>query len=113
VPTYDATQAFRRAFAKLDARTAAAFMAAVAMFVAELAARGFAPPFHPRLRVHKLAGLDLWAISFADGMRAVFRIAPPVVEGQCTSSGSSSATTTCRTGSAARSSGQPVVLAPG
>jgi hypothetical protein len=82
VPTYDATQAFRRAFAKLDARTAAAFMAAVAMFVAELAARGFAPPFHPRLRVHKLAGLDLWAISFADGMRAVFRIAPPVVEGQ-------------------------------
>jgi hypothetical protein len=82
VPTYDATQAFRRAFAKLDVRTAAAFMAAVAAFVSELAERGFAPPFHPSLRVHKLTGLDLWSISFADGMRAVFRIAPPVVEGQ-------------------------------
>jgi hypothetical protein len=40
VPTYDATQAFRRAFAKLDVRTAAAFMAAVAVFVSELAERG-------------------------------------------------------------------------
>jgi hypothetical protein len=82
MPTYDATQAFRRAFAKLDARIAAAFMAAVAVFVGELTERGFAPPFHPSLRVHKLTGLDLWSLSFADGMRAVFRIAPPVVGGQ-------------------------------
>jgi hypothetical protein len=82
VPTYDATKAFRRAFAKLDARTAAAFKAAVALFVSELAARGFAPPLHQSLRLHKLTDLDLWSISFADGMRAVFRIAPPVVEGE-------------------------------
>lgn len=32
--------------------------------------------------MHKLTGLDLWSISFADGMRAVSRIAPPVVAGQ-------------------------------
>ena len=63
MPTYDATQAFRRAFAKLDARTAAAFMAAVAVFVGEPAERGLAPPFHPSLRVHKLTGLDLWSLS--------------------------------------------------
>ena len=80
MPTYDATEAFRRAFAKLDARTAAAFLAAVALFVEELKERGFAPPFLPRLRVHKLSGLDLWSLSFGDGMRAVFRVAEPVVE---------------------------------
>jgi len=81
VPTYDATEAFRRTFAKLDARAAAAFMAAVALFVRELDERGFAPPFHPSLRVHKLSGLDLWSLSFA-GMRAVFQVAPPVREGE-------------------------------
>ena len=80
MPTYDATEAFRRAFAKLDARTAAAFMAAVALFVRELDERGFAPPFHPSLRVHKLSGLELWSLSFADGMRAVFEVAAPVAE---------------------------------
>jgi hypothetical protein len=80
VPTYDATPAFRRAFAKLDARTAAAFMAAVALFVHELDERGFAPPFHPTLRVHKLSELDRGRSAFADGMRAVFHVAPPVVE---------------------------------
>jgi hypothetical protein len=80
VPTYDATEAFRRAFAKLDARTAAAFMATVALFVRDLDARGFAPPFHPSLRVHKLSGLEMWSLSFADGMRAVFRVGAPVVE---------------------------------
>jgi hypothetical protein len=41
----------------------------------------FAPRFHPSLRVRKLTELELWWPSFADGMRAVFRIAPPVVEG--------------------------------
>jgi len=82
VPTYDATDAFRRAFAKLDARTAAAFMAAVVLFVRELDERGFAPPFHPSLRVHKLGGLDLWSLSFGDGMRAVFQLAAPVRERQ-------------------------------
>ena len=52
-------------------------MAAVAVFVGELKERGFAPPFGPSLRVHKLTGLDLCSLGFADGMRAVFRIAPP------------------------------------
>ena len=80
MPTYDATEAFRRAFANLDARTAAAFLGAVTLFVPELDERGFAPPFHPSLRVHKLSGVDLWSLSFGDGMRAVFRIAAPVVE---------------------------------
>ena len=82
MPTYDATAAFRRAFAHLDPRTAAAFMAAVALFVRELDARGFTPPFHPSLRVHKLSGLELWSLSFADGMRAVFRLGAPVVAGE-------------------------------
>jgi hypothetical protein len=45
VPTYDATEAFRRAFAKLHARTRAAFLVAVGLFVRELDERGFAPPF--------------------------------------------------------------------
>ncbi len=57
-------------------------MAAVAVFVAELKERGFAPPFGPSLRVHKLTGLDLCSLGFADGMRAVFRIAPPALEGE-------------------------------
>jgi hypothetical protein len=82
VPTYDATEAFRRAFAKLDARTRAAFLAAVALFVRQLDQRGFAPPFHPSLRVNKLSGLDLWSLSFGDGLRAVFDVGAPVVEGK-------------------------------
>ena len=57
-------------------------MAAVAVVVGELTERGFAPPFHPSSRVHKLTSLDLWSLSFADGMRAVFRIAPPAVNGE-------------------------------
>ena len=80
MPTYDATEAFRRAFAKLDTRAAAAFMAAVALFVQELDERGFTPPLHPSLTVHKLSGLDLWSLSFADGMRAVFELGAPIVE---------------------------------
>ena len=80
MPTYDATEAFRRAFAKLDARTAAASMAAVAAFVGELNERGFAPPFRPSLRIHKLSGVDLWSLSFGDGIRAVFQVSGPVVE---------------------------------
>lgn len=82
MPTYDATEAFRRAFAKLDARACVAFMAAVAPLSGERPERGVAPRFHPSLRVRKLAELELWWPSFADGMRAVFRIAPPVVEGE-------------------------------
>jgi hypothetical protein len=87
-------------------------MAAVTMFVGELAERGFAPPFHPSLRVHKLTGLDLWSISFAGGMRAVFGSPRPSSRARCTSSGSSSATTTHATGSAARSTEPPVMPAP-
>lgn len=57
-------------------------MAAVALLVRELDERGFAPPFHPSLRVHKLSGLDLWSLTFANGMRAVFHVTAPVVEGE-------------------------------
>jgi hypothetical protein len=82
VPTYDATEAFRRAFAKLDARGCVAFMAAIAPLSGEPPERRFAPRFHPSLRVRKLTELELWWPSLADGMRAVFGIAPPVIEGE-------------------------------
>jgi hypothetical protein len=32
--------------------------------------------------VHKLSGLDLWSLSFGDGMRALFQLAAPVRERQ-------------------------------
>jgi hypothetical protein len=82
VPTYDATEAFGRAFAKLDVRACVAFMAAVSPLSGEPPERRFASRFHPSLRVRMLTELELWWPSFADGMRAVFRVAPPVVEGE-------------------------------
>jgi hypothetical protein len=82
VPTYDATEAFRRAFAKLDPRACVAFMAAVPPLSGEPPERRVAPWFHPSLRVRKLTELELWWPGFGDGMRAVFRIAPPVVDGE-------------------------------
>ncbi len=57
-------------------------MLVVARCVRELNERGFSPPFHPTVRVHQLTGLELWSISFADGRRAVFGVAAPVIEGQ-------------------------------
>lgn len=57
-------------------------MLVVARCVRELNERGFSPPFHPTVRVHQLTGLELWSISFADGRRAVFGVAAPVIDGQ-------------------------------
>jgi hypothetical protein len=56
-------------------------MAAVAPLSGEPPERRWPRWFHPSLRVRKLTELELWWPSFADGMRAVLRIAPPVVEG--------------------------------
>ena len=80
--TYEATPVFRRAFAQLDARGCVAFMAAVSPLSGEPPERRFAPRFHASLRVRKLTELELWWPSLADGIRAVFRIAPPVLESE-------------------------------
>ena len=82
MPTYAATEAFRRAFQRLPHNKRQAFNEMRRLFLAELKAHGFTPPLHPSLRVHKLSGHDVWLISFGDGMRAVFRLGSPVKEGE-------------------------------
>jgi hypothetical protein len=82
VATFEATRGFRRAFAQLDARASLAFIAAVGPLAGEPPQRRSAERSHPSLRVRRLSELELWWPSFADGVRAVFRIAPPVVEGE-------------------------------
>jgi hypothetical protein len=82
MPTFEATRGFRRAFAQVDARACVAFLAVVAPLAGEPPARRTSRRFEVSLRVRKLTELELWWPSRDDGMRAVFRIAPPVVEGE-------------------------------
>jgi hypothetical protein len=64
-----------RRFAKLPAPARAAFIAVVTALAEDLGDRGFDPTaVRPSVRLHKLAGENVWSVSFAGQYRAVFRL---------------------------------------
>jgi hypothetical protein len=74
VPTYDLTAAFRRDLDRLTPQQRSAFRAAVAVFVADLAAR---QGFRRSLRVKKMRGHDrIWEMTWAADGRATFEYGP-------------------------------------
>ncbi len=70
---------FNRDWDRLSGQEQARFRAALAVFVADLAAgRGF----RPGLRVKKMAGHDIWEMTRAPDGRATFSYGQPVKNGQ-------------------------------
>ena len=85
---YESLAAFQRQCAKLDAAQRAAFLRAVAVFIADLKA---GEGFSSELRVHKLVNTEIWSLTWAKDGRALFRFGAEITPGQSTSSGKQSA----------------------
>jgi hypothetical protein len=75
MPTYLRLSRFNRDWDALTAQEQARFGAAMAVFVADLlAGKGF----RPGLRVQKMAGHDIWEMTWARDGRATFCYGKPV-----------------------------------
>ncbi|WP_371497452.1 hypothetical protein OG871_15910 [Kitasatospora sp. NBC_00374] len=80
MPTYESLAHFLRDWKHLDAAQKAAFLVAVAQFVADLQA---GQGFRRGLRVKKMQGHpDVWELSWAPDGRATFSYGEPVQAGQ-------------------------------
>lgn len=76
---YESLAAFQRQCAKLDAAQRAAFLRAVAVFIADLKA---GEGFSSELRVHKLVNTEIWSLTWAKDGRALFRFGAEITPGQ-------------------------------
>jgi hypothetical protein len=75
MPTYLRLPRFNRDWDRLSQQEQARFRAALAVFVADLVAGG---RFRPGLRVKKMAGHDIWEMTWAPDGRATFVYGKPV-----------------------------------
>lgn len=75
MPTYLRLPRFNRDWERLSPQEQARFRAALAVFVADLAAGS---GFRPGLRVKKMAGHDIWEMTWAPDGRATFCYGQPV-----------------------------------
>jgi hypothetical protein len=79
VPTFLVLPRFRREYAKLTPEQAAAFRAALAVFLEGLASG----TFHPGLRIHRIEGtLGVWSLTWAPDGRATFEYGQQVRPGE-------------------------------
>lgn len=79
MPTFLRLPRFNQDWKHLTPDEQARFRAAIAVFVADLAAgRGF----RPGLRVKKMAGHETWEMTWAPDGRATFSYGTPVKEGE-------------------------------
>jgi hypothetical protein len=79
MPTFLRLPRFNQDYKQLTPGQQARFRAAIAVFAADLAAgRGF----RPGLRVKKMAGHDIWEMTWAPDGRATFSYGTPVREGE-------------------------------
>jgi len=79
MPTYLRLPRFNRDWDRLRRQEQARFRAALALFVADLAAGS---GFRPGLRVKKMAGHDIWEMTWARDGRATFCHGQPVKDGE-------------------------------
>ncbi len=79
MPTYLRLPRFNRDWNALTAQEQARFRSALAVFVADLAA---GKGFRPGLRVKKMAGHDIWEMTWAPDGRATFCYGQPVRDGE-------------------------------
>jgi hypothetical protein len=75
MPTYLRLPRFNRDWERLSPQEQARFRAALAVFAADLAAGS---GFRPGLRVQKMAGHDIWEMTWAPDGRATFCYGQPV-----------------------------------
>lgn len=79
MPTYLRLPRFNRDWDRLSPQEQARFRAALAVFLADLAASS---GFRPGLRVKKMAGHDIWEMTWAPDGRATFCYGQPVRDGE-------------------------------
>jgi hypothetical protein len=79
MPTYLALLRFRRDWERLTPQQQARFRAALAFFVEDLR-KG--DGFRPGLRVKKVAGHDVWEMTWSPDGRATFSYGKPVKPGE-------------------------------
>jgi hypothetical protein len=79
MPTYLRLPRFNRDWDHLGQREQARFRAALAVFVADLTTGN---GFRPGLRVKKMAGHDIWEMTWAHDGRATFSYGQPVRDGE-------------------------------
>lgn len=79
MPTYTRLPRFNHDWDTLNPQEQARFRTALAVFVADLSAGN---RFRPGLRVKKMAGHDIWEMTWAPDGRATFCYGEPVRDGQ-------------------------------
>jgi hypothetical protein len=79
MPTYLRLPWFNRDWNALTVQQQARFRSALAEFVADLTAGN---RFRPGLRVKKMAGHDIWEMTWAPDGRATFSYGKPVKDGE-------------------------------
>jgi hypothetical protein len=77
MPAYDALATVQRQWDMLDVQQREAFEKVLAVFIGNLTAGG---AFSPELRVHKLADIEIWSLTWAKDGRALFRYGAEVAE---------------------------------
>ena len=86
MPTYDKTETFKRGYKHLSKRDQQRFLAALRLFIGDLAAReagrASKAPFRPALRVKQVRGQrGVWEMTWAPDGRATFAYGKPIRDG--------------------------------